>query len=87
MAGRDGFGGQRPPPPPPPLIPHMANEERRLSEGKMAMVAALSLVDEAYDLGAVTDTRRQMLLQSIRSVQADLDRIERGLIEGHFHLS
>jgi len=50
------------------------------------MAAAVSLVDEAYDVGGVTDTRRQMMLQKIRSTHADLDRIERRYIEGDFHL-
>jgi len=57
-----------------------------ISAGKMAMAAAVSLVDEAYDVGGVTDTRRQMMLQKIRSTHADLDRIEPRYIEGDFHL-
>jgi len=51
----------------------------------MAMAASISLVDEAYDLGAVPDSRRQMLLQEIIIAQADLDIIERWLIAADFH--
>ncbi|RLN29210.1 hypothetical protein C2845_PM05G16620 [Panicum miliaceum] len=65
----------------------MAEEEWPISEGKMAMAAAVSSVDEAYDLGAVTDTRRQMMLQKIRNLQEDLDWIECRLIEGDFHFN
>jgi len=87
-ASRGGWSPLSPPTgsAPAPQIPHMAEEEwPPITAGKMAMAVAISLVDEAYDLGAVTDTHRQMLLHRIRSVQADLDRIERRLIEGDFH--
>jgi hypothetical protein len=60
----------------------MEEVELPLSAGKMAAALAISLVDRAYCLGAVTDGRRQNLLQTLRHLQVDLVRAERSLIEG-----
>ncbi|CAD6270014.1 unnamed protein product [Miscanthus lutarioriparius] len=48
----------------------------------MTAASAISLADQAYGLGAITDAQRQMLLGGLRNIQADLERTERRLIKG-----